>query len=161
MWAKTHGLAFTSISRVPDVCLMVLVGHFEASAKLKQTFPPELILTFSVLVTGQLDTFVCNQLTLPRSRSGGTNDVLEDPVDEVLVVEAAELELVDAVLAVLVVLVVLVVFALSSTTPAEDFPAEHSKGQHQPSEQPLSAAVIAKMTLIRKSVAIPLKSQIS
>jgi len=32
-----------------------------------------------------LDTFVCNQFTLLNSRAGGTYDVLEEPVDEVLV----------------------------------------------------------------------------
>ena len=64
---------------------MVRVGQFVVSTKFKQTFPLALMLTFSVLVTGQLDTFVCNQFTLLNSRAGGTNDVLEEPVDEVLV----------------------------------------------------------------------------
>jgi hypothetical protein len=85
MYANTHGLAFTSTFFVPEVCLMVRVGQFVVSAKFKQTFPLALMLTFSVLVTGQLDTFVCNQFTLLNSRAGGTYDVLEEPVDEVLV----------------------------------------------------------------------------
>jgi hypothetical protein len=42
------------------------------SAKFKQTFPLALMLTFSVLVTGQLDTFVCNQFTLLNSRAAQT-----------------------------------------------------------------------------------------
>ena len=107
-------------------------------------------------VSAQLRTSACSSFAVDRSKAPGAADCVTAPL-----VEAVALELVDAVLAVLVVLVVLVVFALSSTTPAEDFPAEHSKGQHQPSEQPLSVAAIPIMILIRKSVAIPLQSQIS
>ena len=72
---------------------------------------------------------------------------------------AAELEVVDEVVVddvgveVLVsAVVVVVVLALSSTTPDEDLPAVQSKGQHQPSEQPLSGSAIAISTPTRISI---------
>ena len=105
-------------------------------------------------VSSQLRTSACSSFAFDRSKAPGAAGGVTAPL-----VEAAELVLVDAVLAVSVVLVLLV-FALSSTTPEEDLLAEHSKGQHQASEQPLSAVAIAKITLIRKSVAISLQSQI-
>jgi len=106
-------------------------------------------------VSAQLRTSACSSFAVDRSKAPAAAGGVTAPL-----VEAVELELLDAVLAVSVVLV-LVVFALSSTTPEEDLLAEHSKGQHQPSEQPLSVAAIPIMILIRKSVAISLKSQIS
>jgi len=106
-------------------------------------------------VSSQLRTSACSSFAFDRSKAPGAAGGVTAPL-----VEVAELVLVDPVLAVSVVLVVLVVFALSSTTPEEDLLAEHSKGQHQASEQPLSAVTIAKITLIRKSVAISLQSQI-
>ena len=106
-------------------------------------------------VSAQLRTSACSSFAVDRSKAPGAADCVTAPL-----VEAVALELLDAVLAVSVVLV-LVVFALSSTTPAEDLLAEHSKGQHQASEQPLSVAAIPIMILIRKSVAIPLQSQLS
>jgi hypothetical protein len=106
-------------------------------------------------VSAQLRTSACSSFAVDRSKAPGATGCVTAPL-----VEAVALELLDAVLAVSVVLV-LVVFALSSTTPEEDLLAEHSKGQHQASEQPLSVAAIPIMILIRKSVAISLKSQLS
>ena len=63
-------------------------------------------------------------------------------VDEVVVDDVVVEVLVSAVV-VLVSVVVVVVLALSSTTPDEDLLAVQSKGQHQPSEQPLSGSAIA------------------
>ena len=63
-------------------------------------------------------------------------------VDEVVVDDVVVEVLVSAV-EVVVAEVVLVVLALSSTTPDEDLLAVQSKGQHQPSEQPLSGSAIA------------------
>ena len=68
-------------------------------------------------------------------------------VDEVVVDEVVVDVLVSAV--VLLVSVVVVVLVLSSTTPDEDLPAVQSKGQHQPSEQPLSVSAIAISTPTR------------
>ena len=62
-------------------------------------------------------------------------------VDEVVVDDVVVEVLVSAV--VVVAEVVVVVLALSSTTPDEDLLAVQSKGQHQPSEQPLSGSAIA------------------
>ena len=67
-------------------------------------------------------------------------------VDEVVVDEVVVEVLVSAVV------VVVVVLALSSTTPDEDLPAVQSKGQHQPSEQPLSGSAIAISTPTRISI---------
>ena len=67
-------------------------------------------------------------------------------VDEVVVDEVVVEVLVSAVVVVVSVVVaevVVVVLALSSTTPDEDLLAVQSKGQHQPSEQPLSGSAIA------------------
>jgi hypothetical protein len=63
-------------------------------------------------------------------------------VDEVVVDDVVVEVLVSAVV-VVVSVVVVVVLALSSTTPDEDLLAVQSKGQHQPSEQPLSGSAIA------------------
>ncbi|MBR42670.1 MAG: hypothetical protein CL387_06605 [Acidiferrobacter sp.] len=66
-------------------------------------------------------------------------------MDEVVVDEVVVEVLVSAVavLVSVVAVVVVVVLALSSTTPDEDLLAVQSKGQHQPSEQPLSGSAIA------------------
>ena len=103
---------------------MVVVGHFEASAKLKQTLPLELMLTRSLLVTGQLDTFVCNHFTLLSLRSGGTNVVLDPPLESPGVEVSGGVVVAGGG-------VVPEVLSLSSTTPADDLPAVQSKGQHQ------------------------------
>ena len=62
-------------------------------------------------------------------------------VDEVVVDDVVVEVLVSAV--VVVAEVVVVVLALSSTTPDEDLLTVQSKGQLQPSEQPLSGSAIA------------------
>ena len=72
-------------------------------------------------------------------------------VDEVVVDDVVVEVLVSAVV-VVVSVVVVVVLALSSTTPDEDLLAVQSKGQHQPSEQPLRGSAIAISTPARISI---------
>ena len=69
-------------------------------------------------------------------------------VDEVVVDDVVVDVLVSAVVAVVVV----VVLVLSSTTPDEDLLAVQSKGQHQPSEQPLRGSAIAISTPVRINI---------
>ena len=70
-------------------------------------------------------------------------------VDDVVVVVLVSAVVVDVLVSAVVVVVVL---ALSSTTPDEDLLAVQSKGQHQPSEQPLSGSAIAISTPTRISI---------
>ena len=75
-------------------------------------------------------------------------------VDDVVVDDVVVDVLVSAVAAVVsvVAVVVVVVLVLSSTTPDEDLLAVQSKGQHQPSEQPLRGSAIAISTPVRINI---------
>ncbi len=104
------------------------------------------MLTVKVLVTGQLDTSVCNHVTLLRSNSDGL-----ESVEVVVVVSEVEVAVVSEVEVVVVVLV--------SATPDEDLLDEHSKGQHHMSEQPLSDNTTTKSTPKRSIITIRFGSQ--
>ena len=81
-------------------------------------------------------------------------EVVDDVVVDVLVSAVVVDVLVSAVAALVsvVAVVVVVVLVLSSTTPDEDLLAVQSKGQHQPSEQPLRGSAIAISTPVRINI---------
>ena len=112
------------------------------------------MLTVKVLVTGQLDTSVCNHVTLLRSNSDGL-----ESVEVVVVVSEVEVVVVSEVEVAVVSEVEVVVVVLVSATPDEDLLDEHSKGQHHMSEQPLSDNTTAKSTPKRSIITIRFGSQ--
>ena len=128
------------------------------------------MLTVKVLVTGQLDTSVCNHVTLLRSNSDGLESVevvvVVSEVEmavvsevEVVVVSEVEVVVVSEVEVAVVSEVEVVVVVLVSATPDEDLLDEHSKGQHHMSEQPLSDNTTAKSTPKRSIITIRFGSQ--
>ena len=82
----------------------------------------------------------------------GLEFVDEVVVDDVVVDVLVSAVVVDVLVSAVVAVVVVVVLVLSSTTPDEDLLAVQSKGQHQPSEQPLRGSAIAISTPVRINI---------
>ena len=124
---NTHGLAFTLMVFVPEVCMISALGHVSVPPQFRQINQSCGNDTVSLWVSGQSATTAPSSQTtfLLKSSAGGPPSVGAVVVEVVLVL---------------------------SSTPEDDLLAEQSKGQHQKSEQPLSGTTNTRSTPTRNSV---------
>ena len=123
---NTHGLAFTLICLVPEVCVISALGQVSVPPKSRQINQSCGNDTVNLWVSGQSATTAPSSQTtfLWKSSAGGPPSVGAVVVEVALVL---------------------------SSTPEDDLLAEQSKGQHQKSEQPLSGATNTRSTPTRHS----------